>query len=191
MRAERDTMTGVQAGYGAGGKRIYILRSMLLVGTWEQGRNAIRFARDMEILKNVTVPQPFLTYTSRKVSRLTTTNSLPWRGPGKLSVTSFGPSLILLQLCMPGTMPLFLSFADSSSSSSVQVLTTEWVEGEKLSESRAGDLGSLVTTALNCYLVQLLETGFLHADPHPGNLLRTPDGRLCVLDFGLMTEVGT
>lgn len=26
-------------------------------------------------------------------------------------------------------------------------------------------------------------------DPHPGNLLRTPDGKLCVLDFGLMTEV--
>lgn len=37
--------------------------------------------------------------------------------------------------------------------------------------------------------MQLLESGFLHADPHPGNLLRTPDGRLCVLDFGLMTEV--
>ena len=35
---------------------------------------------------------------------------------------------------------------------------------------------------------QLLETGFLHADPHPGNLLRTPDGRICVLDFGLVTE---
>ena len=32
-------------------------------------------------------------------------------------------------------------------------------------------------------------TGFLHADPHPGNLIRTPDGRICVLDFGLMTEV--
>jgi predicted unusual protein kinase regulating ubiquinone biosynthesis (AarF/ABC1/UbiB family) len=37
--------------------------------------------------------------------------------------------------------------------------------------------------------VQLLETGFLHADPHPGNLLWTPDGHLCVLDFGLMIEV--
>ena len=36
---------------------------------------------------------------------------------------------------------------------------------------------------------QLLETGLLHADPHPGNLIRTPDGRICILDFGLMTEV--
>lgn len=31
--------------------------------------------------------------------------------------------------------------------------------------------------------------GFFHADPHPGNLIRTPDGRLAVLDFGLMSVV--
>lgn len=70
-----------------------------------------------------------------------------------------------------------------------QVLTTSWVEGEKLSESKEADVPQLVSVALNCYLIQLLESGFLHADPHPGNLLRTPDGRLCVLDFGLMIQV--
>ena len=37
--------------------------------------------------------------------------------------------------------------------------------------------------------LQLLETGLLHADPHPGNLLRTADGRICILDFGMMTQV--
>jgi len=31
----------------------------------------------------------------------------------------------------------------------------------------------------------------LAADPHPGNMLRTPDGKLVILDFGLMTQVGT
>ncbi|GLJ48114.1 hypothetical protein SUGI_1015930 [Cryptomeria japonica] len=70
-----------------------------------------------------------------------------------------------------------------------KVLITQWIEGEKLSESSEADLLLLVNTALNCYLVQLLESGFLHADPHPGNLLRTTDGCLCVLDYGLMTEV--
>ena len=35
----------------------------------------------------------------------------------------------------------------------------------------------------------LLDTGALHADPHPGNLLRTRTGALCVLDFGLVAPV--
>ena len=61
--------------------------------------------------------------------------------------------------------------------------------GVKLSETHTDDVLSLCDTILNCYLIQLLETGFLHADPHPGNLLRTPDGRVAILDFGLMSEV--
>lgn len=65
-----------------------------------------------------------------------------------------------------------------------RVLCTEWIEGEKLSESHADDVKQLCTTLLNAYLIQLLDTGLLHADPHPGNLIRTPDGRICILDYG-------
>lgn len=35
----------------------------------------------------------------------------------------------------------------------------------------------------------LLEMGILHCDPHPGNLLRTPDGRLAILDWGMVTSI--
>ncbi|KAL3892541.1 MAG: hypothetical protein SGPRY_015034, partial [Prymnesium sp.] len=35
----------------------------------------------------------------------------------------------------------------------------------------------------------LLSTGLLHCDPHPGNLLRTSEGKLCILDWGLVTTV--
>ena len=35
----------------------------------------------------------------------------------------------------------------------------------------------------------LLDTGVLHCDPHPGNLLRTNDGRLCILDWGMTLSV--
>jgi predicted unusual protein kinase regulating ubiquinone biosynthesis (AarF/ABC1/UbiB family) len=37
----------------------------------------------------------------------------------------------------------------------------------------------------------LLDTGTLHCDPHPGNLLRTRDGKLCILDFGMCLDVPT
>merc|ERR1719454_2736775 len=70
-----------------------------------------------------------------------------------------------------------------------RVHVAEWVEGEKLSQSTADDVGELVNLGVITYLTQLLDTGFFHADPHPGNMLRTPDGQLVILDFGLMTEV--
>lgn len=70
-----------------------------------------------------------------------------------------------------------------------RVLTTEWIEGEKLSQSQADDVGKLVNVGVICYLKQLLEISMFHADPHPGNLIRTPDGRLAILDFGLVTEI--
>ena len=44
-----------------------------------------------------------------------------------------------------------------------RVLCTEWIEGEKLSESNASDVRQLCTTLLNAYLIQLLDTGLLHA----------------------------
>lgn len=54
------------------------------------------------------------------------------------------------------------------------VLVSEWIEGTKLnkidvSEEKGRKLVQKLTQVLlNCYLVQLLETGFLHSDPHPG-----------------------
>ncbi|GAX17169.1 aarF domain-containing kinase [Fistulifera solaris] len=70
-----------------------------------------------------------------------------------------------------------------------RVHVAEWIEGEKLSQSKADDVGALVNLGVITYLTQLLDSGFFHADPHPGNMMRTNDGRLAILDFGLMTEV--
>ena len=70
-----------------------------------------------------------------------------------------------------------------------RVLTTEWVDGQRLEKSQAADVSKLCGVALNAYLTMLLSTGLLHCDPHPGNLLRTDDGRLCILDWGLVTRV--
>jgi predicted unusual protein kinase regulating ubiquinone biosynthesis (AarF/ABC1/UbiB family) len=70
-----------------------------------------------------------------------------------------------------------------------RVLVTEWVDGVKLDTSTASDVSELCSLAMNTYLTMMLSSGNLHADPHPGNLLRTPDGRLCILDWGLVTQV--
>ncbi|XP_043719964.1 uncharacterized aarF domain-containing protein kinase At1g71810, chloroplastic isoform X2 [Telopea speciosissima] len=69
--------------------------------------------------------------------------------------------------------------------SSRRVLIMEWVEGRKLTEVK--DL-YLVEVGVYCSFNQILEYGFYHADPHPGNLLRTYDGKLAYLDFGMMGE---
>eukprot|EP00955_Chlamydomonas_euryale_P020880 221331-Chlamydomonas_euryale.AAC.1 len=52
----------------------------------------------------------------------------------------------------------------------------------------ADDL-SLVEIGVRCSLEQMLDEGFYHADPHPGNLLKLPDGRLAYLDFGMMGQI--
>jgi len=75
-----------------------------------------------------------------------------------------------------------------------RVLTMEWIDGVKLTNLEAVramgiDPDDMVEVGVNCSLQQLLEHGFFHADPHPGNLLALKDGRLCYLDFGMMSEV--
>ena len=75
-----------------------------------------------------------------------------------------------------------------------RVLTMEWITGTKLTnikevEAQGIDATHLVEVGVECSLRQLLEYGFFHADPHPGNLLAMPDGRLAYLDFGMMSNI--
>ncbi|MGL5941315.1 MAG: ABC1 kinase family protein [Waterburya sp.] len=75
-----------------------------------------------------------------------------------------------------------------------RVLTMEWISGTKLTDIEAVqaqgiDATHLVEVGVECSLRQLLEHGFFHADPHPGNLLAMADGRLAYLDFGMMSRI--
>lgn len=75
-----------------------------------------------------------------------------------------------------------------------RVLTMEWIEGIKLTNvekvKQAGfDSRHIIEVGVQCSLRQLLDYGYFHADPHPGNLLVMNDGRLAYLDFGMMSEV--
>ena len=70
-----------------------------------------------------------------------------------------------------------------------EVLVMERIEGEKVTE--AHDLtderaAELARTFFRAYIRQITVKGLYHADPHRGNVLITPDGRLALLDFGLI-----
>jgi predicted unusual protein kinase regulating ubiquinone biosynthesis (AarF/ABC1/UbiB family) len=74
------------------------------------------------------------------------------------------------------------------------VLTLEWINGIKLIDvegiRKAGlDRDALIKICVNCAMRQLLEFGFFHADPHPGNLFVLPDGRVAFIDFGMMDQL--
>ncbi|GJM83555.1 hypothetical protein HMSSN139_60510 [Paenibacillus sp. HMSSN-139] len=72
-----------------------------------------------------------------------------------------------------------------------RVLTMDFVEGEHLNRLLAIDeLGydrkELAERLVNALLRQIFEGGFFHADPHPGNLLVTREGKLAFIDFGMV-----
>jgi predicted unusual protein kinase regulating ubiquinone biosynthesis (AarF/ABC1/UbiB family) len=69
-----------------------------------------------------------------------------------------------------------------------RVLVMEWVDGEK--GPWGGEEGiQMVQLGLKCSVDQLMTTGLFHADPHRGNLLKTSDGQLAFLDFGMMADI--
>ncbi|MGB3295059.1 MAG: AarF/ABC1/UbiB kinase family protein [Phormidesmis sp.] len=78
--------------------------------------------------------------------------------------------------------------------SSAHVLTMEWIDGFKLTDTeRVKQAGlathDLVEIGVSSGLRQLLEFGFFHADPHPGNLFAMPDGRMAYIDFGMTDQL--
>lgn len=76
-----------------------------------------------------------------------------------------------------------------------RVLVLEYVEGTRIDRLQeriaAGELTleKLLETLVEVYVKMMLVDGVFHADPHPGNLLVAPDGRLVLLDFGMVVQV--
>lgn len=75
-----------------------------------------------------------------------------------------------------------------------RVLTIEYVSGVRINDAegiKALGLDPAEVTKLgaNFYLRQLLEDGFFHADPHPGNMRIMPDGRVGIFDFGMVGRI--
>ncbi len=76
-----------------------------------------------------------------------------------------------------------------------RVIVMEYMEGtrvDSLSTRIAEDKLNgqrLVESVVEAYIQMMLVDGLFHADPHPGNLLVTDDGRLVLIDFGMVVRV--
>ena len=75
-----------------------------------------------------------------------------------------------------------------------RVLTMEYVPGKKITSigplaRMELDGGALAEQLFRAYLQQILVDGFFHADPHPGNVFLTDDGRIALLDLGMTARI--
>ena len=78
--------------------------------------------------------------------------------------------------------------------STAAVLTTEYVEGIKISnigelDAAGYDRRLLCSRGADIVLKQVFRHGFFHADPHPGNIFALPGNVICLLDFGMVGVV--
>ncbi|MFB9760439.1 ABC1 kinase family protein [Ectobacillus funiculus] len=81
-----------------------------------------------------------------------------------------------------------------SEMSTSNILVMEWLEGIRLTNLEALDQltvsrQELAQGLVKAFLPQWLEPGKFHADPHPGNILVSKDGKIILLDFGMIGEI--
>ncbi|HSP82195.1 MAG TPA: AarF/ABC1/UbiB kinase family protein, partial [Gillisia sp.] len=77
--------------------------------------------------------------------------------------------------------------------STSSVLTMDFVEGTKITsispiKRLENDLSPLVDELVDAYLKQLITDGFVHADPHPGNVHLTSDNKIALIDLGMVAK---
>jgi ubiquinone biosynthesis protein len=77
------------------------------------------------------------------------------------------------------------------SRTSINVLTSEWIDGISVRDPAAiaaagHDPRAVAVMVMRNFLTQALRDGFFHADMHPGNLFIDAQGRLAAVDFGIM-----
>ena len=90
------------------------------------------------------------------------------------------------RVCAPTVLPEFTRR---------KVLVTEWIKGDKVDrlaerfERGELDFIKMMKTLTEVYLRMLLVEGFMHADPHPGNILVQQDGTIVFLDWGMVAQL--
>ena len=71
------------------------------------------------------------------------------------------------------------------------MIVMEYVEADKITEIRNKKINrkKVCEALVNSYVIQTMDSGLFHGDPHPGNLAISKDGKLVFYDFGLLIEL--
>ena len=70
-----------------------------------------------------------------------------------------------------------------------KVLTMNYIDGEKITNVKKLDKKHIINSMSEAFIKQVLEYGFFHADPHPGNIFILPNQKIALLDFGIVGRV--
>lgn len=148
---------------------------MLLLCVRREAANAIRFQKLFSFMPEVVVPQMFLEWTTSRVL------VMEWIEGQRLRTAS-------TQAAEAAAAAAKATAAATASGAAATVQHASSSNSSTPGSTQVQDDLRLVEIGVRCSLEQMLEEGFYHADPHPGNLLKTPDGKLCYLDYGMMGQ---
>lgn len=75
-----------------------------------------------------------------------------------------------------------------------KLLVMELVRGTKITNIEklkewGIDTSDIAMKVIDLYFKQIFDHGFFHADPHPGNIMIMPNGKVCFLDFGMVGRI--
>jgi predicted unusual protein kinase regulating ubiquinone biosynthesis (AarF/ABC1/UbiB family) len=70
-----------------------------------------------------------------------------------------------------------------------KIITMEYVPSVKIGRLDGVDRSLLASVLMECFIKQIIEHGIIHADPHPGNIGITKDGKIVLYDFGQVTKL--
>ena len=78
--------------------------------------------------------------------------------------------------------------------STEKLLIIEFADGCKITDQKqleewSIDAKKVAERGMDIYLTQIFEFGYFHADPHPGNIIIQKDGRICLIDFGMVGKL--
>lgn len=75
-----------------------------------------------------------------------------------------------------------------------KILVAEFIDAVKITDAKQMtewglDIQKILENGMDIYLTMIFEKGLFHADPHPGNVLVRKDGKICLLDFGMIGKL--